>query len=81
VYALSDFQDINIWREGKFEFGSDKTAIEILVGDKVLLDYLNGKESFKHVIAALKEAENSWIIKADKYRIYEKKLYRLNFNI
>ena len=80
IKTINDYlPDINIWRQGKYEFGSDKTAIDILAGDKVLVNYLKGKENFKNVKAALHEGENNWIIKADKYRIYEKKLCRLQF--
>jgi hypothetical protein len=28
------------FREGKYEAGNDKTAIELLVGDNLLLNYL-----------------------------------------
>ena len=78
--TISDYlPKINIWRQGQYEFGSNKTAIEILAGDKVLIDYLEGKESINQVKAVLREGENDWIRKTDKYRIYDEKLHRLDF--
>ncbi|AXE20063.1 DUF1343 domain-containing protein [Runella rosea] len=51
----------NLWREGPYEKGNTRTALEILVGDKTLLNFVNGKESLKVTIDYLKHQENEWI--------------------
>lgn len=51
----------NFWRTGSYEFGSEKTAIELLVGDDDLLGFLNGNLSQKSVKEKLQDAENQWI--------------------
>jgi len=69
----------SIWLEGKYESGSEKTALEIIVGDSILLDFVNCKESYENVISVLEAGEESWIKLADKFRIYDAPLYRLKF--
>ena len=73
------FDNLNIWRQGRYEFGSDKIAIEILAGDKIILDYLYGKSNLKDVIDILRDGELKWLEIAGQYRIYNTKLYRLDF--
>ncbi|RDB06819.1 DUF1343 domain-containing protein [Runella aurantiaca] len=51
----------NLWREGPYEKGNTRTALEILVGDKTLLNFVNGEESLKATIDYLKHQENEWI--------------------
>lgn len=51
----------NLWREGPYEKGNTRTALEILVGDKTLINFVNGKESLKVTIDYLKNQENEWI--------------------
>ena len=65
------------WRDGVYEKGNDKIAIELLVGDKLLLDYLSGSASEQHVYHALAEGEEKWMTEADKYTIYPEKLTRI----
>lgn len=48
------------WRDGPYEFRSDRPAIELLAGHKTLIDYLNGRESESAMQAALAEGENAW---------------------
>ncbi|TGM95767.1 DUF1343 domain-containing protein [Leptospira yasudae] len=48
------------YREGAYEFRSDRPAIELLVGDRFLLDYLSGKYSDSVVFEYLREQEWSW---------------------
>lgn len=52
----------DLWRKGKYEFGSEKTAIELLVGDDDLLGFLYGCISLKTIKEKLKESENQWIV-------------------
>ena len=41
------------WKEGKYEAFNDKKAIELLTGDKLILDYFDNKNSWKEVKAKL----------------------------
>lgn len=63
------------WREGSFEFGSDKTAIELLAGDRTLLNYLNGEENFDNVKKYLHESEKNWLVEMAQYKIYDRKYF------
>ncbi|WP_273214034.1 DUF1343 domain-containing protein [Runella zeae] len=51
----------NLWRQGAYEKGSTKTALEILVGDADLLDFVNGKVALSVIVEYLKQTENEWI--------------------
>ncbi|EOQ97521.1 PF07075 family protein [Leptospira wolbachii serovar Codice str. CDC] len=55
--------------KGVYEFRSDRPAIELLTGDPILLDYLNGKLSDSDLEIYLKESEKRWVqtIKAFRY--------------
>ncbi|MCG6192863.1 DUF1343 domain-containing protein [Leptospira sp. FAT2] len=48
------------YREGAYEFRSDRPAIELLVGDRFLLNYLSGKDSDSVVFEYLREQERGW---------------------
>lgn len=63
----------DLWRKGKYEFGSEKTAIELLVGDDDLLDFLYGKTSLKIIQEKLHEAENQWIGLRDRISLEKNK--------
>lgn len=65
------------WREGVYEFGSERKAIELLAGDAHILDYLNGKIAFKTIIEYLRDSENRWLKELNQYKIYK----RTNFSI
>lgn len=60
--VIRDLAEIcnDFWRKGKYEFGSAKTAIELLAGDKDLLDFLKGKQSLKFITEKLQSSENEW---------------------
>ncbi len=73
------FGEMNIWRQGKYEFGSDKTAIEILAGDSVIIDYLYGKRKLDEVISVLRDGEQKWLKISQQFKIYDAELYRLDF--
>lgn len=51
----------NLWRTGSYEKGNPRTALEILVGDEVLINFLEGKEELKALLTYLKQSENEWI--------------------
>jgi uncharacterized protein YbbC (DUF1343 family) len=66
------------FKKGKYEAGNDKSAIELLVGDKLILDYLyqNGPE-WDDVREHVKVEEQKWIRKAKKYLLYDDPLWRV----
>lgn len=64
------------WREGKYEAGNDKTAIELLLGDKILIDYVKGNGDWEDIKEHIKIEEQKWIRKARKFMLYEEQLYR-----
>lgn len=61
---------IDIFRKGTYEYGSELSAIEILLGDDLLLDFIKGHVSSKEVKNYLKNAENSWIEGIRKHLLY-----------
>jgi uncharacterized protein YbbC (DUF1343 family) len=58
------------WRAGVYEKGNDKTAIELLAGDALLLDYLHGKASDREINQALEDSEEAWRRERKEYMIY-----------
>ncbi|MDR2101378.1 MAG: DUF1343 domain-containing protein [Treponema sp.] len=68
VETCEDFS----FRPGKYEAGNDKTAIELLTGDPVLLDYLEGRgPASADIREYLRREEEGWIQKVRGYRFYE----------
>jgi hypothetical protein len=65
------------WKEGKYEAFNDKKAIELLVGDKLILDYFDNKHSWKEVKAKLQDDESAWIKEASPFLIYKSSLQQL----
>lgn len=61
-----------IWRTGKYEFGSEKTAIELLVGDDDLLSFLYGNLSYKNIVEKLQTTENQWYMIRNEIRLIAK---------
>ncbi len=47
--------------KGVYEFRSNLSAIELLVGDPILLEYLHGKSSDKDIEDYLKTQEKTWL--------------------
>ncbi|MBS0001338.1 MAG: DUF1343 domain-containing protein, partial [Cyclobacteriaceae bacterium] len=62
------------WLEGPYELGSHKPAIELLVGDSLLLDYLNGSVTDHLVREKLSEHERRWVDHCSAYLLYDDKL-------
>jgi uncharacterized protein YbbC (DUF1343 family) len=59
------------FRPGKYEAGNGKTAIELLTGDPVLLDYLRGKgPASADIREYLRREEEQWIQNVREYRFY-----------
>ncbi len=67
--------EIDIWRQGPYEYGSEKTAIEILAGDKQILQFLTHFGDTKKLQRHLKMEENTWIKKVQPYLIYPLPLF------
>lgn len=64
------------FREGIYERGNDKSAIELLLGDKLLLDYVSGNVDWNQVKDHIKIEEQKWIRKARKFLLYDEQLFR-----
>ena len=63
--------------EGKYEAGNDRSAIELLVGDPLLLQYIRGESDWGQIREHIKIEEQKWIRKAKRYQLYEDPLYRI----
>jgi uncharacterized protein YbbC (DUF1343 family) len=66
---LSAFEGF-AWREGVYEKGNDKTAIELLAGNALLLDYLKGRASECEIRQALADSEAEWTAASKPFWIY-----------
>ncbi|EOQ87695.1 PF07075 family protein [Leptospira yanagawae serovar Saopaulo str. Sao Paulo = ATCC 700523] len=62
------FPDQFSYLKGVYEFRSDRPAIELLVGDAFLLEYLDGKHSDSVLESYLSEKENDWLKAVKPYR-------------
>ena len=61
---------MDIFRKGIYEYGSELSAIEILLGDDLLLDFINGHVSAKEVKDYLQNSENQWIKSTQNHLLY-----------
>ncbi|MDR3350881.1 MAG: DUF1343 domain-containing protein [Prevotellaceae bacterium] len=59
------------WREGAYEKGNDKTAVELLAGHALLLDYLKGQATDSELRQALADSEAAWITGTRPFWIYD----------
>ncbi len=64
------------FKEGKYEAGNDKTAIELLAGDSLLLAWLNDNANWEDVKEHMKVEEQKWIRKTKKILLYDTPLFR-----
>jgi uncharacterized protein YbbC (DUF1343 family) len=48
------------WRKGAYEFDSQATAAQLLLGDDDLIAYVNGQKSVQEVKQKLQESEKAW---------------------
>jgi uncharacterized protein YbbC (DUF1343 family) len=65
------------WRQGKYEAFNDKTAIELLLGDQLLLDYTAGKTTRKEIKLKFEEEETEWIKEVSPFLVYKSPLQKL----
>lgn len=65
------------FREGKYEAGNKKSAIELLAGDRLILSYIYGEDiELEEVREHLKIEEQKWIRKVKKILLYNTPLFR-----
>lgn len=69
----SDFEFLS----GKYEAGNNRSAIELLVGDPLLLSWLKDQVSWNDVKEHMKIEEQKWIRKAKKVLLYSAPLFRV----
>jgi hypothetical protein len=50
--------------------------VEILLGDKVLIDFVKGSGNWDDVWEHIKVEEQKWIRKAKKFLLYDEQLFR-----
>lgn len=62
--------------QGKYESGNDKSAIELLLGDKLLIDYVKGEQEWEDVKEHMKVEEQKWIRKVKKFLLYDEQMFR-----
>ncbi len=78
IRFLHDNCDGFKFREGKYEAGNEKTAIELLLGDKDLIDYVKGEGLWSDIKEHIKVEEQKWIKKAKKAVLYpDSQLFRI----
>ncbi len=65
------------WRQGKYEAFNDKKAIELLLGDQLLLDYTENKAAWKDIKLKLDTEEIAWINEASPFLVYKSPLQKL----
>ena len=65
------------FRSGKYEAGNDKTAIELLLGDEILIDYIKDGGDWEDIWEHIKVEEQKWIRKSKKYLLYDNPLWRV----
>ncbi len=70
IQHIEKYTENSIWKEGKYEYGSDKTTMELLAGDKKILECLQISGDFRTIIPSLQKEENLWIEKVKKHLIY-----------
>jgi uncharacterized protein YbbC (DUF1343 family) len=77
---IINFVNINCdgfqFRPGKYEAGNDKSAIELLAGDPLLLSWLQNKADWEEVKEHMKIEEQKWIRKTRKVLLYDTPLFR-----
>jgi len=60
--------EIDFWRPGKYEFDSEATAAQLLIGDDDLIGYVNGEIDETQILDKLISAQKNWEQKKEYYR-------------
>ncbi len=63
------FEDF-AWRTETYEYRDDLLAIEMLVGDRTLLDYINGKGRRADIVDYMRAEEKKWLRQAEPFLLY-----------
>lgn len=64
------------WRSGPYEAFSKRPAIELLAGDPLMLDYLNGTGSWEALRSKMNDEERAWIREASPFLLYKQPLQK-----
>ena len=75
IHCIQKNSKIDIIRKGSYEYGSDKTALEILLGDNYLLEAIDNGFKQEELFDYLKTAEESWIKQTKEDVLYTKEAY------
>ena len=75
LHSIQKYCDFSIFREGAYEYGSDKTGLELLLGDENLISSVSEGFDFQKTTAYLQEKEEAWIANVAQYLLYDSKLY------
>ncbi|MEM7181038.1 MAG: DUF1343 domain-containing protein [Spirochaetota bacterium] len=59
------------YHQGIYEFRSNKTAIELLTGDRFILDYLEGKNEYRELKEYFDDCESYWKKLRSKFLLYK----------
>ena len=74
-WIQENHQEQFAWREGAYEFRSDRPAIELLAGDDYLISYLHGNVTDRELHDYLNDSEQTWLRAAERWRIYRMPLF------
>jgi uncharacterized protein YbbC (DUF1343 family) len=66
------------FRPGRYEAGNDLSAIELLAGDPLLLDYMQGRAAWADTAAHLYGGEEAWIARTERCLLYGEKLLHVS---
>lgn len=80
-FVKESWPDSFRFRRGIYEFQSRRPAIEILVGDSLMLDYLNGRCGFAPLRDRLASGEERWLREATDYLSTGRKLRRIEIDV
>jgi uncharacterized protein YbbC (DUF1343 family) len=71
LHGIKNHCDFNIFLEGTYEYGSDKTALELLLGDKFLIKNILQELDLDGVTEYLKQEEKNWNSTVSSCRLYQ----------
>ena len=65
------------WLEGPYEAGSERPAIELVVGDEDLIGYLNATVKAETIQNMIHDQEKKWIEMVQPYLLYDEPLFQV----
>jgi len=78
LHSIQKHCYFNIFREGKYEYGSDKTALELLLGDKILIDAILKEFNIQEITEYLRIQEEKWMSAVSSHLLYPKALFNIS---